>query len=164
MISQPRSIASILFVCLGNICRSPAGENVMRKLLKDAGLGEDVVCDSAGIMGYHLGEPPDARMIAAGRGRGLPMTGIGRQVTRADLDSFDLVLAMDNANYAGLIKLANDGNRDKIKRFCDYCVSHRDTEVPDPYYGDAAGFEYVLDLLEDGCAQILRQVQASHNI
>ncbi len=136
----------------------------MRKLLEDAGLGEAVVCDSAGIMGYHIGEPPDARMIAAGRSRGLPMTGIARQVTRADLDTFDLVLAMDNANYAGLAKLANDSSRDKIKRFCDYCVDHRDTEVPDPYYGDDAGFEYVLDILEDGCAQILRQVRASWNI
>jgi protein-tyrosine phosphatase len=164
MNSQPRSIASILFVCLGNICRSPAGEHVMRKLLEDAGLGEDVVCDSAGIMGYHIGASPDARMIAAGRRRGLPMTGIGRQVTRADLDTFDLVLAMDNANYAGLTRLANSSNRDKIKRFCDYCVNHRDTEVPDPYYGDAAGFEYVLDLLEDGCTQILREVQASRNL
>jgi protein-tyrosine phosphatase len=145
---------------MGNICRSPAGENVMRRLLEQAGMAGDIVCDSAGVIGYHAGEPPDARMCAAGRRRGLPMTGIARQVTRGDLDNFDLVLAMDNANYADLCKLAGGSNRHKIKRFCEYCVAHEDTEVPDPYYGGAAGFEHVLDLLEDGCVQILQEVKS----
>lgn len=159
MNSQPPPISSILFVCMGNICRSPAGENVMRRLLEDAGLADAVRCDSAGTLDYHTGEPPDSRMCAAGRRRGLPMTGTARQVTRADLDAFDLILVMDNDNYAALARLATAGNRHKIKRFCEYCSAHTETEVPDPYYGGASGFEQVLDLLEDGCAQILKQIK-----
>lgn len=132
----------------------------MRQLLQDAGLGEEVECDSAGTIGYHRGNPPDPRMSAAGRQRGLPMTGSARQVSPEDLDRFDLVLAMDNENFADLLALAKDSNRDKIKRFCAFCTQHPDTEVPDPYYGGSQGFEHVLDLLEDGCSQILKEVQA----
>ncbi|MDQ8201725.1 low molecular weight protein-tyrosine-phosphatase [Pelagicoccus sp. SDUM812003] len=163
MSTQPTSISSILFVCMGNICRSPAGENVMRKLLQDAGLQDQVECDSAGTIGYHTGNSPDARMSAAGRKRGLPMTGRARQVVAEDLDRFDLVLAMDNDNYADLMQLATDENRAKVKRFCDFCIEYSDTQVPDPYYGGAQGFEHVLDLLEDGCQQILEAVQDSRS-
>ena len=154
----PAQIHSILFVCLGNICRSPAGENVMRRLLQDAGLDGQVRCDSAGLLDYHSGEPPDARMRAAGLRRGLPMSGAARQVTRADLDVFDLVLAMDDSNYRGLIQLASEHNRHKILPFCSLCTRHADREVPDPYYGDAGGFDYVLDLMEDGCRALLAQL------
>jgi protein-tyrosine phosphatase len=143
---------------MGNICRSPAGENVMRQVLMQAGLAEHVLCDSAGIIDYHAGNPPDARMRAAGQRRGLPMTGIARQVTRHDLDRFDLILAMDYDNHSGLLKLATANNRHKIRMFCSYLTQHTDREVPDPYYGGAEGFEYVLDLLEDGCAGILREI------
>lgn len=152
-------IKSVLFVCMGNICRSPAGENVMRKLLEDAGLEEEVFCDSAGTIGYHQGNPPDHRMCQSGRKRGLPMTGCARRVEAEDLERFDLILAMDEANYEELLSAATDGNRAKIRRFCDFCVRHSDTEVPDPYYGGAQGFEHVLDLLEDGCAQILELIR-----
>ncbi|MDQ8187036.1 low molecular weight protein-tyrosine-phosphatase [Pelagicoccus sp. SDUM812002] len=157
--AEANSISSILFVCMGNICRSPSGENVMRKLLEDAGLNNCVVCDSAGTIGYHTGNPPDPRMSSAGRKRGLPMTGSARQVTADDLERFDLILAMDNENFADLERLSNPDNRHKIKRFCDFCIQHSDTEVPDPYYGGAQGFEHVLDLLEDGCRQILKQIR-----
>jgi protein-tyrosine phosphatase len=159
MSTASANITSILFICMGNICRSPAGENVMRKLLEDANLADVVRCDSAGTIDYHIGECPDRRMIAAGRKRGLPMTGTARQITREDLDSFDLILAMDDANYRAVLKLSNERNRDKVKRFCSYCVRHQDAEVPDPYYGGAAGFEHVLDLLEDGCTQILEAIR-----
>ncbi|MDQ8181897.1 low molecular weight protein-tyrosine-phosphatase [Pelagicoccus sp. SDUM812005] len=158
--AEAKPITSILFVCMGNICRSPSGENVMRKLLEDAGLGDTVLCDSAGTIGYHTGNPPDPRMSAAGRKRGLPMTGSARQVTSEDLDRFDLILAMDNENFADLERISTTANRHKIKRFCDFCIQHSDTEVPDPYYGGAQGFEHVLDLLEDGCQQILKQIKA----
>ncbi len=131
----------------------------MRKLLEDAGLADQVRCDSAGIFGYHTGEPPDSRMTAAGRRRGLPMTGIARQVTRDDLDTFDLILAMDNDNHQALLKLSSEHNRHKIRRLCTYCVRHNDTEVPDPYYGGPEGFEHVLDLLDDGCTQILQEIK-----
>ncbi len=130
----------------------------MRKLLQDAGLADAVRCDSAGTIGYHTGNSPDPRMSAAGRKRGLPMTGSARQVTPQDLDRFDLVLAMDDENFADLERISTPENRHKIKRFCDYCIQHSDTEVPDPYYGGAQGFEHVLDLLEDGCQQILKQI------
>lgn len=156
---QPPPINSILFVCMGNICRSPSGENVMQKLLDEAGLSQTVRCDSAGTIGYHIGNPPDPRMSAAGRKRGLPMTGSARQVKASDLDTFDLVLAMDDENFADLERLSTPKNRHKIKRFCDYCIQYSDTKVPDPYYGGPQGFEHVLDLLEDGCAQILKQIQ-----
>nr|WP_281384346.1 low molecular weight protein-tyrosine-phosphatase [Pelagicoccus albus] len=146
---------------MGNICRSPSGENVMRKLLEDAGLADSVKCDSAGTIGYHTGNPPDPRMTVAGKKRGLPMTGSARQVTAEDLDEFDLILAMDDANYADLLALSTPENEHKIKRFCDFCIQHPDTEVPDPYYGGAQGFEHVLDLLEDGCLQILKEIQSS---
>ncbi len=155
-------ISSILFICMGNICRSPAGENVMRKLLEIAGLATLVRCDSAGTIGYHIGEAPDKRMSAAGRKRGLPMSGTARQVTTEDLNTYDLILAMDDDNFTELVKLSTDSNRHKIKRFCAYCSRHSDDEVPDPYYGGAEGFEHVLNLLEDGCTQILGMVALSH--
>jgi len=133
----------------------------MRKLLEDAGLGDKVFCDSAGTHGYHIGHPPDSRMITAGQKRGLPMTGAARKVRRQDLDQFDLVLAMDDTNYAELLDLSTEQNRHKVKRFVSYCIAHKDSEVPDPYYGDLKGFEHVLDLLEDGCTQIVKEIQKS---
>jgi len=145
---------------MGNICRSPSGENVMRKLVEEAGLSSDVEIDSAGTIGFHTGNPPDPRMSSAGKRRGLPMTGSARQVNKSDLQRFDLVLAMDNDNYADLQNMAsNDTERSKIKLFCDYCSQHSEREVPDPYYGGAQGFEHVLDILEDGCTQILDILQ-----
>lgn len=159
--AQTTPIKSILFVCMGNICRSPSGENVMQKRLDEAGLSDSVRCDSAGTIGYHTGNAPDPRMTSSGRKRGYAMTGSARQVTPADLDEFDLILAMDNDNFADLERLSSPDNRHKIKRFCDYCIQFSDTEVPDPYYGGAQGFEHVLDLLEDGCSQILKQIQSA---
>jgi len=160
LMSANTPIRSLLFVCMGNICRSPAGENVMRKLLEEADLSNDVAIDSAGTIGFHTGNPPDPRMSASGRRRGLPMTGSARQVVTEDLDQFDLVLAMDQENLRDLQNLAsNDEQRSKIKAFCEFCVEHDDREVPDPYYGGDQGFEHVLDLLEDGCNQILGILQ-----
>lgn len=132
----------------------------MRKLLEDASINEDsVLCDSAGTIGYHTGNTPDHRMTQAGRKRGLPMTGSARQVTANDMKQFDLILAMDDENYDNLFELSAPEDREKIKRFCEYCTEYPDTEVPDPYYGGSQGFEHVLDLLEDGCSQILKTVQ-----
>jgi protein-tyrosine phosphatase len=160
MKSSQASVTSMLFVCMGNICRSPAGENVMRKLLEDAGLADSVKLDSAGTHGYHIGHPPDSRMIQAGRKRGLPMTGAARKVTRQDIETFDLILAMGEDNYQELIRLSTEDNRHKVKRFISYCIRHKDDEVPDPYYGEMSDFEYVLDLLEDGCSEILKEIRS----
>ena len=152
-------IQSILFVCWGNICRSPSAENVMRQILENSELN-DVLCDSAGTISAHQGNPPDPRMTAAGKRRGLPMTGRARGVTQSDFERFDLILAMDRSNLEDLKHMApNDAAQAKIRLFCDFCRTHDAKEVPDPYYGGAHGFERVLDLLEDGCEGILEHLK-----
>jgi protein-tyrosine phosphatase len=157
---RPRPLRSILFVCLGNICRSPAAEYVMRARLVATGLGEVVRCDSAGTSREHAGDPPDQRMRAAALRRGLTVGGSARQVQRHDLDDFDLVLAMDDANHRALLRLAGEHNRHKLGRFCEHLTRHDDREVPDPWYGGPEGFEYVLDLLEDGCEALLARIRS----
>ena len=157
----PHPPRSILFVCLGNICRSPAAEYVMRARLVATGLGEVVRCDSAGTSREHAGDPPDQRMRAAALRRGLTVGGSARQVQRHDLDDFDLVLAMDEANHAALLRLSSARNRHKLERFCSFLTRHPDREVPDPWYGGAAGFDYVLDLLEEGCETLLAHIRTT---
>lgn len=151
----------LLFVCMGNICRSPAAENVMRSVSEKEGLGDRVVIDSAGTIGLHTGDPPDHRMTRAARRRGIRMAGQARQITVADLDSFDWVLVMDEENLADVQALAgrNGGGSARIAMFCEFCTAHEENEVPDPYYGGPEGFEKVLDLLEDGCSGIIRRFQ-----
>ncbi len=154
-------INSILFVCWGNICRSPAAENVMRQLLDQSGHSQ-VLCDSAGTLDAHAGSSPDPRMSEAGKRRGLPMTGRSRLIQAADFGKFDLILAMDQANWNDLEQIApKDRSMENVRFFCDFCRRHSETEVPDPYYGGAQGFEHVLDLLEDGCQGILEAVLES---
>lgn len=151
----------ILFVCMGNICRSPAGENVLRSMLAAEGIAERFDIDSAGTISMHSGNSPDQRMIDAGRARGLPMTGRARQVTPADLEKFDLILAMDDENLSYLQDLSTgDRSRAELRLFCDFCKQFEERYVPDPYYGGAEGFETVLDLLEDGCAGLISQWRA----
>jgi protein-tyrosine phosphatase len=146
----------ILFVCMGNICRSPAGEGVLQHFIDAQDLGERVACDSAGTIGYHAGNPADRRMSAAAARRGYRLTSRARQITRADLDAFDLILTMDEENHAHVRALArNPEEAARIRRFCDFVTAFPDREVPDPYYGGAQGFEHVLDLLEDGCRRVL---------
>ncbi len=152
---------SVLFVCMGNICRSPAGEGVFRALVEDAGLDDQIRIDSAGTLGYHAGEPADSRMRQSAQNRGYALTSRARQIMAADLDEFDLILTMDEDNYHNVLALAdNDAQRDRVKSFCDFCVDHDNRSVPDPYYGGADGFETVLDLLEDGCRGVLAEVEA----
>lgn len=151
-------ITSILFVCWGNICRSPAAENVMRQLLENADCPQ-ILCDSAGTLDAHAGNSPDPRMSAAGKRRGLPMTGRARGVRREDFENFDLIIAMDQANRSDLQTIApNPEAMEKVRLFCEYCRNHDDSEVPDPYYGGPKGFEHVLDLLEDGCEGLLKDI------
>lgn len=152
----------LLFVCMGNICRSPAAEGVMKHQLEAAGLAHQVEVDSAGTINLHAGNAPDRRMTEAAARRGIPLRHRARQVTAQDLQDFDLVLVMDQANLDDVLDLDQDGrHRSKIQLFCDYCTDHPHKEVPDPYYGGPAGFELVLDLLEDGCANLLRKVTRS---
>lgn len=151
----------ILFVCLGNICRSPAGENIFRHTVRKAGAEGQFTIDSAGTEAWHTGKNPDSRMTQTLVSRGVEVTGKARQITTLDLEKFDLILTMDNENFSNVQKLdPSHIYAAKIQKFTDYCQRHSETEVPDPYYGGQDGFELVADLLEDGCAELLRKFRS----
>jgi protein-tyrosine phosphatase len=156
-------VTRILFVCMGNICRSPTAEGVMRHLVAKAGLGDGIQVDSAGTGGWHVGEPPDTRSTAAARRRGIVLDGAARQVTARDFDRYDLIIAMDRENLRGLERLASDAAaRAKLhllREFDPASAGAPDLDVPDPYYGGAGGFDRVLDLVEAACAGLLEHVR-----
>ncbi len=146
----------LLFVCLGNICRSPAAENIMNHLIEQANLRDEIVCDSAGTSSYHIDSPPDRRMTQTANQRGITMAGKARQFKREDFEQFDLILAMDQENYENILYLDPSGKyRNKVKLMCEFCRHHSLKEVPDPYYGGSEGFNQVIDLLLDSCEGLL---------
>ncbi|MBD1871065.1 low molecular weight phosphotyrosine protein phosphatase [Oculatella sp. FACHB-28] len=150
----------LLFVCLGNICRSPSAENIMDHLIQQEGLSDQIVCDSAGTSSYHIGSPPDRRMSAAANKRGITLTGQARQFHPEDFEKFDLILAMDKENRRDILTLdLKEQYGDKVKLMCDFCRHHPDQEVPDPYYGGTEGFNYVINLLLDACEGLLEKVK-----
>jgi len=150
----------ILFVCMGNICRSPAAEGVFRKMIEDAGLKDRVRIDSAGTISHHTGEPPDPRMSEAAAARGYRLNGRARRIKPSDFKDFDLILTMDRKNHQDVLRLHPEGESTALTHpFCDFCTTHAEAEVPDPYYGGYDGFDRVLDLLEDGCSELLAFVQ-----
>ena len=152
----------ILVVCLGNICRSSSAEGVMRKLVESRGLENEFVIDSAGILSYHQGELPDPRMRAHAARRGYQLVHRSRPVITDDFYEFDLILGMDDANIDALNERAPSvETQQKIHRMTDYCVRMVADHVPDPYYGGAEGFEYVLDVLEDACTGLLADLSNS---
>jgi protein-tyrosine phosphatase len=153
----------LLFVCLGNICRSPAAENIMNYLVEEKGLSESIISDSAGTSSYHIGSPPDRRMNAAATQKlGITLKGRARQFEKSDLLDFDLILAMDKENYANILSLDPSAKYgDKVSLMCDFCSRHTLKEVPDPYYGGTEGFNHVIDLLVDACEGLLNQVDAN---
>jgi protein-tyrosine phosphatase len=149
----------LLFVCLGNICRSPAAEGMMNHLVQQAALGDRFCCDSAGTSRYHIGDPPDQRMTATARTQGIHLHGQARQFQVQDFSQFDLILAMDRQNYRDILALDQTGqHRQKVRLICDFCTQYADQDVPDPYYGGADGFVYVLDLLRDACGGLLQEL------
>jgi protein-tyrosine phosphatase len=147
----------ILFVCMGNICRSPTAEGVMRRLIADAGL--DIEVDSAGTGGWHVGEPPDERATLAARRRGVTLEGAARQVRPADFRRFDLLVAMDRSNLRQLLDMAPD---DETAAKVRLLVA--DADVPDPYYGGDRGFETVLDMVEAACRGLLDELRAADRV
>ena len=150
----------ILFVCLGNICRSPAADGIMRQLVHKEGFDALITIDSAGTYGGHAGSLPDARMRQHAHKRGYNLTHLSRKVRVDDFDQFDMLLAMDDYNYQDLFNLAPDRDaQQKIHRMVDFSVNQRVNFVPDPYHEGAEGFERVLDILEDACSGLLNYLK-----
>jgi len=151
----------ILFLCMGNICRSPAGHCVFQQMVDAAGLSDEFEIESAGMIGFHVGAPPDSRMQQVMRARGIPVIGRSKQLDSFDLEYYDLILAMDQDNLEGARSLDLKGQYyDKIQLFCEYCTEHDETEVPDPYYGGDRGFGHVMDIIEDGCRNLLKSLNS----
>ncbi|MBK8974530.1 MAG: low molecular weight phosphotyrosine protein phosphatase [Planctomycetes bacterium] len=155
----PQSVG-VLFVCTGNICRSPTADGVFRKLVADSGLADRVRVDSAGTIGYHAGSPPDERAIEHAARRGYDLTPLrARRVTADDFATFDLVLAMDEDNHDDLRSLCPPAYRERLRMFLEFAPGLGVRSVPDPYYGGGRGFEHVLDLVETGCRGLLAEVR-----
>ncbi len=154
MIDKKEQI-SVLFVCMGNICRSPTAEGVFRHFVQEAGLADRIKIDSAGTHAYHTGEPADRRASAAAERRGYSLADIrARRVQAEDFENFNYIVAMDRLNHVTLIDRADAEHHDKIRLFLEFSSAEED-EVPDPYYGGAAGFDRVLDLVEEASRGLL---------
>lgn len=154
----------VLFVCLGNICRSPSAEGIMKKLVANAGLEKEIEIDSAGMVDFHEGELPDSRMRAHAAKRGYSLTSLSRPVKSADFFEFDYIIGMDDRNIEYLRRMAPDQESvEKIHRMTDFSRKLSYDHIPDPYYSGASGFELVLDLLEDACAGLLEEITISLN-
>jgi protein-tyrosine phosphatase len=151
----------ILFVCMGNICRSPTAEGVFRRLVRERAPSVDIEVDSAGTHDYHVGNPPDPRAVAAAARRGIDLTGLrARTVAETDFERFDLIVAMDRLNRETLFDRSPEEYRDRIRLLMEFSASSEIVDVPDPYYGGAVGFERVLDLVEEAAAGLLEEVMA----
>jgi protein-tyrosine phosphatase len=149
----------ILFVCLGNICRSPAAEIIFRQQAAEAGRLEEFHIDSAGTIGFHQGSPPDPRMSDALTRQGFIITGRSRRIGADDLETFDLIVTMDESNMRDVQELDPEGKfHGKIRALVSFCRNHDEHRVPDPYYGGQRGFDHVIELLKDGCGGILAEI------
>jgi protein-tyrosine phosphatase len=160
--SEPLRVS---FVCLGNICRSPTAEAVMRSLLVATGLTDRIEIDSAGTGDWHVGRGRDPRSAAVGERRGSPLTGVARQFERGDFARFDYILAMDKSNRADLLALApNESARDKVHLLRMFDAKAPDSEVPDPYYGGPGGFDAVFDICEAACRGFIEHLRRTHKL
>jgi len=154
---------SVIFICMGNICRSPTAEAVFRHYVESAGMSEHILIDSAGTHDYHIGDKPDARAQRAAQQRGYDMSNLrGRQVGESDFRSFDYVLAMDMANLSILQRITPPDSDTRARLFLEYARHHSEREVPDPYYGGEDGFERVLDMVEDAAQGLLEEIRLRH--
>ena len=155
----------ILFVCLGNICRSPLAEGVFKKIVYDKGLTHQYKADSCGIADYHRGEPPDYRAIATARQHGIELNHAARQFEKNDFEKFDLILVMDRDNYQNAKKLSSSSNKNKIKFLRDYEFPLVfEAEVPDPYYGGQSGFEEVYQMVYKCCENLIEDLENKTNM
>ena len=153
-------MVKVLFVCMGNICRSPTAHGVFRALVQQEGLADRIEIDSAGTHAYHVGEPPDARAQEHARRRGYDLSGLrARQVMREDFEYFELILAMDRGHLEILRRIAPPRHRHKLRLFMEFAEERRGDEVPDPYYGGPGGFERVLDMVEAAARGLLAQLR-----
>ena len=156
---------SVLFVCLGNICRSPSAEGIFRSLLSQEGLHETVTVDSAGTGDWHVGAAPDPRAQDAAKRRGVDLSTLrARQVTKQDFNHFDYILAMDHSNLNNLKRMAAPNVHDRLYLFMSFADNHPEQEVPDPYYGGDEGFDRVLNMIEDASFGLLRTLRQAHAI
>ena len=150
----------LLFICLGNICRSPAGEAVMQSLVEEAGLSDQIYCDSAGTWAWHSGERADARMRSHATKRGVDIKSIARQFQVDDFEEFDYLICMDKSNYTNVTALDPNGKfRHKVFMMTEFDKARNEQEVPDPYFGGEEGFELVLDMVEAHCRKLLNRVK-----
>ncbi|MDQ5768919.1 low molecular weight protein-tyrosine-phosphatase [Thiothrix subterranea] len=153
----------VLFVCMGNICRSPTAQGVFERLVQSQGLADRILIDSAGTHAYHIGNPPDKRSQAAAKNRGLDLSGQrARKVTLEDIEEFDYVLAMDRTNLEDLKDLLAVSQQERVRLFMTFAEHWNVDEVPDPYYGGERGFERVLDMVEDAAAGLLDHIRRHH--
>jgi protein-tyrosine phosphatase len=158
--SGSKETLSVLFVCMGNICRSPTAEGVFRKMLEDRAPHLKVEIDSAGTHAYHVGEPPDHRAVQAAAERGFDLSPIrARRVDAGDFEKFDLVLAMDEDNLRLLVEACPEALRSRIRLFLDFHSNPPGRDVPDPYYGSTHGFEHVLDLVEEASLGLINELE-----
>ena len=156
-------MVGVLFVCLGNICRSPTGEGVFQDLVERKDLGESITIDSAGTAAYHIGEPPDPRSQAAAQHRGIDISGQrARRVKVQDFQKFDYLLAMDADNHANLMRICPAGSEHKVHLILDFGEGTEGQDVPDPYYVGGDGFEVVLDLIENASNGLLKDIRNKH--
>jgi len=156
-------MVKILFVCLGNICRSPSAEGIMKSLVETKGLQNSFFIDSAGTSGFHIGEPADKRMRMHARKRGYDLLSISRQLVAKDFSTFTMIIGMDEENMTDILRMSKRVHcTAEIRRMVDFCTTFTDRDVPDPYYGGEQGFEHVLDLLEDACEGLIGYTQQQY--
>jgi protein-tyrosine phosphatase len=156
------SKVGVLFVCMGNICRSPTAEGVFRHYVESKGLIDYIHIESAGTHAYHLGEPPDPRAQKTASQRGVDLSYIrARKVLPTDIEEFDYVLAMDSDNYQNLLRIAPENHQHKIKRLLEFAQDLPNSDVPDPYYGGNSGFDKVFDMIEAACEGLLKHIQGN---
>lgn len=160
---EPKKKVSVLFVCMGNICRSPTAHGVFRHLVQEQGLSDSIYIDSAGTHAYHVGEPPDPRAQSTALTRGIDMSDLrARRAIESDFEYFEYVLAMDHDNHALLEQLSPPDRKDRLSLFLEFAPQLGEMEVPDPYYGGIKGFEHVFDMIEAASHGLLDDIRKRH--